>query len=87
MQIQEVSHKRFEHFAVQRELRRLMHTALVTDEALAGAHQRTGLDEWELQGHLRYSACVYATGKVLDCITAAARCALNESKIPVPGCC
>lgn len=79
LQVQELQHKRFEHFAVQRELRRLLHTALATDAALSAA-LLSGRSGWQLQGHLRYSACVYAVGKVLDRITAAARCALRAYK-------
>jgi len=78
-QVQKVQHKRFEYFAVQRELRRLLHTALAADEELSPEHF-ADVHEWELQGHLRYAACVYASGKVLDRITAAARCALNKYK-------
>lgn len=74
-----MQHKRFEYFAVQRELRRLLHTALATDKELAKSHL-SSINEWQLQGHLRYSACVYATGKVLDRVTAAARCALSGLK-------
>lgn len=76
MQIQEVQHKRFEYFAVQRNLRRLLHTVMATDEEVLG--NMGDVNEWQLQGHLRYSACVYATSKVLDRITATARCALTQ---------
>jgi hypothetical protein len=78
LQIQEVQHKRFEHLAVQRELRRLLYTAIVTDKGLAESHLLDGEQGGQLQGQLRYSACVYATGKVLDQITATARCALQQ---------
>jgi hypothetical protein len=53
--------------------------ALATDKEVAESHL-AGINEWQLQGHLRYSACVYAIGKVLDRVTAAARCALSEFK-------
>jgi hypothetical protein len=78
VQIQEVQHQRFLYFALLRELRVLLHTALVTDEVVGA--QFNSIDEWHLQGHMRYAACVYATGKVLDQVTAAARCALSASK-------
>lgn len=34
-------------------------------------------DHGHLDGHLRYGSCVYATAKVLDRVTAVARCALE----------
>lgn len=80
LQVQELQHKRFDYFAVQRELRRLLHTALATDAALSATLLPAGRSDWQLQGHLRYLACVYAVSKVLDRITAAARCALRAYK-------
>jgi hypothetical protein len=77
VQIQEVQHQRFLYFALLRELRVLLHTALLTDDVVGA--QFDSVDESHLQGHLRYSACVYATGKVVDQVTAAARCALSAS--------
>ncbi|WIA41085.1 hypothetical protein OEZ86_004716 [Tetradesmus obliquus] len=74
--IQEVQHLRFEFFARSRELRRLLHMALVTDEALFEAHMPAS-QPLHLQGHLRFSAAVYAAGKVLDRMTTVARCALE----------
>ena len=62
---------------MQKELRRLLYTALATDKEAATTFLE-GSEGWQLQGQLRYSACVYATGKVLDQITAAARCALQQ---------
>lgn len=75
-QMQEVQHLRFEFFARSRELRRLLHMALVTDEALFEAHMPAS-QPLHLQGHLRFSAAVCAAGKVLDRMTTVARCALE----------
>lgn len=76
LQIQEVQHKRFEFVAVQRDLRRLLHVAMATDEQLR-TQQLSDDSTWHLEGQLRYSGCMYATAKVLDRVTAVARCALE----------
>lgn len=75
-QIQEVQHKRFEFMTAQRELRRLLHIAMATDERLR-TKQLSGDSTWHLEGQLKYSGSLYATAKVLDRITAVARCALE----------
>jgi hypothetical protein len=76
LQIQEVQHLRFEFFSRSRDLRRLLHLAMVTDQALFEAHMPDN-QPLHLQGHMRFSAAVYAAGKVMDRMTTVARCALE----------
>lgn len=78
-QIQDVQHQRYEYFQRQRDLRQLLHVAIVGDEALFES-QMAQMNEWHLPGHMRYGACMYATAKALDKITAVARCALEAEQ-------
>jgi hypothetical protein len=76
VQIQAVQHKRYEVFVLHRDLRRLLLVAVATDEQLL-ADQSKHIEAGGVEGHLRYTSCMYAIAKVLDRITAAARCALD----------
>lgn len=79
VQIQGVQHKRYEFLARSRDLRRLLHMAVASDEALFDSHMGQ-MSTWHMQGHVRYSSTVYTTNKVLDRMTAVARCALELSQ-------
>eukprot|EP00775_Hariotina_reticulata_P009285 gene9285-9450_t len=77
--IQAVQHKRYEVFVLHRDLRRLLLVAIATDEQLL-AEQSKQIEANDVEGRLRYPSCIFAIGKVLDRITAAARCALDAGK-------
>lgn len=79
LQIQAVQHKRYEVFVLHRDLRRLLLVAIATDEQLL-AEQSKHIAADDVEGRLRYPSCIFAIGKVLDRITAAARCALDAGK-------
>eukprot|EP00878_Enallax_costatus_P027265 GHUV01029331.1.p1 GENE.GHUV01029331.1~~GHUV01029331.1.p1 ORF type:complete len:152 (+),score=54.05 GHUV01029331.1:432-887(+) len=76
IQIQKVQQERFEFFRTQRDLRRLVHIAVATDDQLLTDHIGDQNDG-QLEGHLQYAGTLYATAKVLDKMTAVARCALE----------
>jgi hypothetical protein len=77
-QVQGVQQQRYEFFALQRELRRLLHAALAAEpDVFAAFIDDSAGAPAQLPGQLRYASCVYATSKVLDRMTAVARCALD----------
>lgn len=76
-QLQELQHHRFEFFTHNNAVRRLLHVAVASDASLYPALLSDMHSHLEIQGHMRYSSCVYAVGKVMDSITAVARCALE----------